>query len=161
MNKYEFAERVECITPRLYRIALLHLGNEALAADAVAEAVYRGLISVKKLREPAYFETWMTRILINECNKLWRRIKREQPQEMPLEPAEEEKAFSYLPLKEAICKLPSQLKEVVILRYYADLTLAETAESLGIPQGTVVTRQRRALKLLKLELLEEEQTDGS
>jgi len=119
------------------------------------------LISVKKLREPAYFETWMTRILINECKKLWRRTKREQPPEMLPEPAEEEKAFSYLPLKEAIYKLPSQLKEVVILRYYADLTLAETAESLGIPQGTVVTRQRRALKLLKLELLEEEQTDES
>ena len=161
MDKNEFAGRIECITPRLYRIALLHLGNEAVAADAVAEAVYRGLISVKKLREPAYFETWMTRILINECNKLWRHIKREQPAENLPELAEEEKEYSYLPLKEAIYQLPSQLKEVVILRYYADLTLAETAESLGIPQGTVVTRQRRALKLLKLELLEEEQTDGS
>jgi RNA polymerase sigma-70 factor (ECF subfamily) len=161
VDKYEFAERTECITPRLYRIALLHLGNETVAADAVAEAVYKGFISVKKLREPAFFETWMTRILINECNKLWWRIKREQPQDNLIEPAEEEKAFSYLPLKEAICKLPSQLKEVVILRYYADLTLAETAESLGIPQGTVVTRQRRALKLLKLELLEEEQSDES
>ena len=112
MDKYEFAERAECITPRMYRIALLHLGNEASAADAVAEAVYRGLISVKKLREPAYFETWMARILINECNKIWRRLKREQPSEELPEPADEEKAFSYLPLKEAIYKLPSQLKEV-------------------------------------------------
>jgi len=161
MNKHEFADRVEDIKSRMYRIAVLHLGNETLATDAVAEAVYRGLISVKKLREPAYFETWMTRILINECNKLWRRAKREQPLEVLPETAEEEQAFTYLPLKEAIRQLPADLKEVVILRYYADLTLAQTAESLGIPQGTVVTRQRKALKLLKLELLEEEHIDES
>jgi len=49
----------------------------------------------------------------------------------------------------------------VILRYYADFTLTETAKSLNIPQGTVVTRQRRALKLLKLELLEEESDNES
>jgi len=161
MNNEEFAERIGHAKERLYRVALLHLGNETFAADAVAEAVYRGLIAVKKLREPAYFETWMTRILINECNKLWRRAKREQPLEVLPEIAEEEQAFAHLPLKEAIRQLPTQLKDVVILRYYADLTLAQTAESLGIPQGTVVTRQRRALKLLKLELLEEEQIDES
>jgi RNA polymerase sigma-70 factor (ECF subfamily) len=45
----------------------------------------------------------------------------------------------------------------VILRYFAAQTLAQTAESLGIPQGTAATRQRRALALLRLELSEEEQ----
>lgn len=45
---------------------------------------------------------------------------------------------------------------VVALRYFAGYTLAETAEILGIPPGTVSTRQRRALALLRLELSEEE-----
>jgi len=156
MDKHEYGDRVEQVKSRLYRMALLHLGNEAMAVDAVGEAVYRGLISVKKLREPAYFETWMTRILINECNKMWRRIKREQPLEDIFETAEYDKRLDALPLKEAIRQLPPELREVVILRYYSDFTLAETANSLNIPQGTVVTRQRRALKLLKLELLEED-----
>jgi len=156
VDKHEYAERVEQIKAKLYRMALLHLGNETLALDAVSEAVYRGLISFKKLREHAFFDTWMTRILINECNKQWRHIKRVQTVETIPESAEEEKAYDYLPLNEAIRQLPAELKEVVILRYYADYTLAETAESLNIPQGTVVTRQRRALKLLKLELLEED-----
>jgi len=156
MDKEVYADRIEKLKPRLYRIALLHLGKEAMALDAVAEAVYRGLISVKKLREPAYFETWMTRILINECKKVWRRVKREQPLDAMPETAAEEQAFDLLPLKEAIRQLPQELREVVILRYYADFTLAQTAKSLHIPQGTVVTRQRRALKLLKLELLEEQ-----
>jgi len=161
VNKHEYAERAESVKAKLYRIALLHTGNEAMAVDAVYESIYRGLISVKKLREPAYFDTWMTRILINECNKIWKYKKREQNVEFIPETAEEEKAYDYLPLKDAICQLPAELKDVVILRYYADLTLAETAKSLDIPQGTVVTRQRRALKLLKLELSEEEQINGS
>ena len=63
--------------------------------------------------------------------------------------------FDTLPLKEAIRRLPRKLKEVVILRYFAGYTLIETAETLQIPQGTVATRQRKALKVLKLELSEE------
>jgi len=161
VNKNEYAKRSEAIKSKLYRMAMLYLGNEEMAADVVSEAIYRGLISVKKLREHKYFDTWMTRILINECNKQWRRNKREQLVEAIPETAECEKAYDYLPLKEAICQLPTELKEVIILRYYIDYTLAETAESLGIPQGTVVTRQRRALKLLKLELSEEEQSNES
>ena len=156
MDQHTYADRIGPLQPRLYRIALLHLGSEAAALDAVAEAVYRGLISVKKLREPAYFDTWMTRILLNECKKAWRRTKGELPLDQVPESAEDEQAFESLPLKEAIRQLPQELREVIILRYYADFTLAETAKSLDIPQGTVVTRQRRALKLLRLELLEEE-----
>ena len=44
---------------------------------------------------------------------------------------------------------------MVILRYFTGLTLEETARSLGVPRGTVATRQRRALQLLRLELGEE------
>ena len=157
MDKEIFAERAEQMKAKLYRMALLHTGNETMALDAVDEAVYRGLISVKKLREPEYLETWLTRILINECRKMWRRVKREQPFEDIPEQAEEEQKFDLLPLKEAIRQLPQELREVIILRYYSGFTLAETAKSLNIPQGTVTTRQRRALRLLKLELSETEE----
>ena len=44
---------------------------------------------------------------------------------------------------------------MVILRYFAGYTLEETAQSLELPRGTVSTRQRRALQLLRLELGEE------
>ena len=62
--------------------------------------------------------------------------------------------YDALPLKEAIAHLPETLRAVVILRYFAGFTLAETAQTLAIPQGTVVSRQRRALALLKLDLEE-------
>ncbi len=153
MNNEEFGKRIENIRLRLYKTALLYLGSEAFALDAVDEAVYKALCSYKKLRQPEYFDTWITRILINECYNELRRKKRFRPiDELPESSVE---VFDTLPLKEAIRRLPRELKEVVILRYFAGYTLIETAETLQIPQGTVATRQRKALKVLKLELSEE------
>lgn len=153
MNNEEFARRVEAVRERLFRTAFGYLGSEALALDAVDEAVYKALCGRWRLREPEYFDTWITRILINECHNELRRQKRLVPLEALPETAAEE--FDALPLKEALRRLPKELKDVVILRYFAGLTVAETAEALSIPMGTVSTRQRRALKLLKLELSEE------
>jgi len=154
VNNEEFAVRVEAIRGRLYKTALLYLGSEALALDAVDEAVYKALCGHRKLRQPEYFNTWITRILINECHNEQRRQRKFCPLEELPETAGEE--YDTLPLKEALRRLPKELKEVIILRYFAGYTLAETAEALHIPQGTAATRQRKALSLLKLELLEEE-----
>ena len=155
MNNEEFAVRVEGIRGKLYKTALVYLGNEVLALDAVDEAVYKALCSYKRLRQPEFFDTWITRILINECHNELRRQKRFRPLEELPETAVEE--YDSLPLKEAMRRLPKELKDVVILRYFTGYTLVETAQALGIPQGTAATRQRKALSLLRLELEEEEQ----
>ncbi len=154
MHEEEYVRRAEAAKARLYRTSLLYLGGEAAAVDAVDEAVYRGLRACRKLRQEAYFDTWLTRILINVCNAELRRRKRELAMEQLPETAAEE--FDALPLKDAIRHLPQQLREVVVLRYFTGLTLAETARTLGVPPGTVSTRQRRALTLLRLELSEED-----
>lgn len=153
MNKEEFTYRAEAIRGQLYKTAMLYLGSHAQAMDALDEAIYKGLCGFKKLRKPEFFATWMTRILINECNNELRRRKRICPiEELPETAAEE---FDSLPLKEALQRLPKELKDVIVLRYFSGFTLAETAELLKIPQGTAATRQRKALQLLRLELGEE------
>lgn len=157
MGREEFARRVQAIRERLYRAAYLYLGSEADALEAVDEAVYQALRNLKKLRQSEYFETWLTRILINECHKELRRRKRFAPEEAMTDAAAPEE-LDHLPLKEAIARLPEELRSVIILRYFAGFTQAETAQSLDIPQGTVATRQRRALELLRLELGEEAST---
>ena len=119
MDREEFASRVNAKRSQLYRTAYLYLGREADALEAVDEAVYQALRHLRQLREERYFETWLTRILLNECHRELRRRKRLAGEE-------------------------------------ADRTLAETAECLGLPVGTVSTRQRKALQLLRLELGEEE-----
>ena len=150
----EYIRRAEGIKKRLYRTALLYLGSESMALDAVDEAVYKGFCGYKKLRQEEFFDTWMTRILINVCNNELRRRKRETAMEELPETAVEE--FDALPLKDAIAKLPRDLRSVVVLRFFAGLTVTDTAAALNIPQGTAASRQRRALALLKLELEEKE-----
>lgn len=155
MDQQEFIRRTEAQKARLYRAAFAYLGGEAAALDAVDEAVYQALRHLRQLRRPEYFETWLTRILINECGRELRRLKRLRPAEF-LPEAGEDFNYDALPLREAVARLPRELRQVIVLRYFGDLTLAETARTLDIPQGTVVTRQRRALALLRLELKEGE-----
>ena len=121
--------------------------------------MYLGLRSCHKLREEAFFDTWLTRILINACNAELRRHKREIAMAELPETAQE--SFDALPLRDAVGRLPRELKDVIILRYFTGLTLAETARTLDIPQGTVVTRQRKALRLLRLELTDGEEAANS
>ena len=153
MTNEEFAKHVESIRVKLYKTALTYLGSEALAMDAVDEAVYKALCGKWKLRQPEFFDTWITRILINECHNELRRQRRFRPlEELPETAAKE---FDALPLKEALRRLPKDLKDVIILRFFAGYTVPETARTLQIPAGTVATRQRKALALLRLELEEE------
>lgn len=150
MTQEEFALGAQQMRERLYRTAYLYLGSEALALDAVDEAIYKGLRGVKRLRQPEFFATWLTRILLNECHREKKRQNRFTPLESIPEPAAQE--LDALPLRDAVRRLPPPLGEVVILRYFSGYTLAETAQILNIPPGTAASRQRRALQLLRLEL---------
>lgn len=154
MDQKEFVLRTQGVRERLYRTAYLYLGSEADALEAVDEAVYQALRALKRLRQPEFFETWLTRILINECHKELRRRARLSPEETLPESAGPD-AYDGLPLKEALRRLPEELRSVLVLRFFAGYTQAETAAALQVPQGTVATRQRRALQLLRLELGEE------
>ena len=154
MDETRFAERAQLLRKRLYRTAYLYMGGEALAMDAVDEAVYKALLSCKRLRQEEFFDTWMTRILINCCKDMLKQPKRTIPLEELSEASVEQ--YDSLPLKDAVSRLPKELREPLILRYFGGMTTAEAAETLKLPQGTAATRIRRALQLLRLELVEED-----
>jgi RNA polymerase sigma factor (sigma-70 family) len=155
MTELELMDRAQQVKNRLYRTALLYLGSQSAAVDAVDEAVYRAFLARHKLRQPEFFTTWITRILINVCNNELRRRGREQAMaELPETAAEQ---FDSLPLRDAVERLPRDLRAVVVLRYFSGYTLAETAAALDLPPGTVSTRQRKALSLLRLELGDEKE----
>ena len=153
MTNEMFTQRIEASKQKLYKTAILYMGSHSAAMDVLDEAIYKAWCAKNKLREEAFFDTWIIRILINECNNELRRQKRLRPiDELPEMAAEE---LDHLPLKEAIRRLPKELKDVIILRYFSGFTLVETARMLKIPQGTAASRQRKALQLLRLELEEE------
>ncbi len=152
ISKQDYVTQMEKYKKCLYRVAYSYMKDKTLALDVLDEAVYKGYINRGKLRNEEYFKTWLTRILVNECLQQLRKKKREVLIDQIPEEAVE--ALDTLPIKEALNKLSQELASIIYLRFFGGYTLAETAVILDVPQGTVATRERRALALLKLELTE-------
>lgn len=64
-SKSAYGELIAAYQVYLYKTAFLYLKNEADSLDAVQECVTRGLLGIGKLKEPKFFKTWITRILLN------------------------------------------------------------------------------------------------
>ena len=62
MDKFRFAQELQSRKEKYYRMAYSYVKNEQDALDIVGEAVYKGLRTLGTLRQPDYFDTWMTRI---------------------------------------------------------------------------------------------------
>ena len=139
---------------KLFRTAKGILGDEALALDAVSEAVFRAFKGIKRLRQPQYAETWFIRILINAANDL----RRKQKHEIVMETVPESAYYdnhSELEFTQMIGSLQPELREIISLKYYSGYTLNEISAILEIPEGTVKSRLNRALNLLRLEVSDE------
>ncbi|MDF2053172.1 sigma-70 family RNA polymerase sigma factor (plasmid) [Priestia megaterium] len=156
-NEKAFQELIELEKNKLFRIAYLYVKNEADALDIVQDTIYKAFISIKRLKDPSYFSTWISRILINTCLDFIKKNSRV----MPIGIVNKKSHYESLPLEdkldlvEAIERLEIQYKTVIIFRYYKDLSIKQIAEILECPEGTVKTRLHRAVHQLKLDLKEE------
>lgn len=75
-NEKAFQELIQDEKNKLFRMAYLYVKNEDDALDIVHDTIYKAFISIKKLKEPQYFSTWISRILINSALDF---IKKKQP----------------------------------------------------------------------------------
>lgn len=156
IDKEEYIRLIEEHREAMYRIAYGYLGNEALALEAIDEAVYLGYAGRKSVRQPEYAKTWLTKILMNECCRMLKKRSSLTFYETPPNIEDETSETISLPTKIAIQSLSEELRQVIILRYFADMTIKETAAFLDVPEGTVSTRARKALTVLRIELMDEE-----
>ena len=147
MDKSEFTRRVTDMRDRLYRVACGMLREREDRLDALQEAVLKAWAKRDGLRNEDYFETWLTRILINEC----RNLQRAQRRMLPLESVPERGTDGDIdvPLRDAVLALDEKLRLVVILHYMNGYSVAEVARILRLPEGTVKTRLRKARGELK------------
>lgn len=150
MDKTEFAAAVLAAEPTLYRVARSMLASEADALDAAQNAILRAWERLDSLRSPEYFRTWLVRILINECRSALRRRARFAGEPDESLPAPEPERYDEL--YAALYSLDEKYRLPVTLHYLEGFRLAEIAEMLRLPQGTVATRLRRARELLREEL---------
>ena len=151
MDRTEFTARVQALTDRLYRISYGQLPEEQDRRDAVQEAIFKAWVNLPRLRRAEYFETWLVRILLNECHDLQRRRDRDAPLEAAPEPTVS--GFDGdAALRDAVRALPEKLRTAVILYYIEGYSTPEIACILRVPRETVKSRLRRARAALKQSL---------
>ncbi len=136
---------------RAYRLAGLLLGDRHDAEDATQEALLRAWRSLPTLRDPAIFQGWFDRILVNVCRDRLRRRSRVRFVAIADEEAGPPIADPFRSVLDrdeslrALSVLDADERVVVVLHYWADLPLTEVATRAGIPLGTVKSRLHRAL----------------
>jgi RNA polymerase sigma-70 factor (ECF subfamily) len=143
---------------RAYRLAGLILGGADEAEDATQDALTKAWQSFGSLRNPALFDAWLDRILVNVCRDRLRRRGRvrfvvlddyayDRPTADPFH-----RLLDGDEVLRAIDGLDADHRAVIILRFWADLTVDDIADRLGWPAGTVKSRLHRALEHVRARL---------
>lgn len=138
---------------KMYRIAISMLQNEEDAADAIQETVLKCWQKIGQVRNDKYFETWLTRILINQCNDILRAGKKIiYVEDMP-EIIHEDNYFTN-EWKEVLSSLNEKYRVVMELYYVDGFSTKEIAGMLHITNTNVRSRMARGRKQLE-EILDE------
>jgi RNA polymerase sigma-70 factor (ECF subfamily) len=136
---------------RTFRVAAVILGNREDAEDALSDAALRAWQHVDSLREPARFDAWFTRIVVNVCRDRLR--GRRRPVVLTADPPTTGDPFSAAversALYDALADLTPEHRAVVALHYLEGLTVEEIAGHLGTPVGTVKSRLHYGLSRLR------------
>ena len=146
---------------KFYRLAFSYVRNQDDALDVVQNAICKALDHYTALRNIEAVKTWFYRIVVNEALQYLRKNKKEistEPSEIREEPYQEygfEKAdMDSNEVYEEIQKLPEDMKTVIILRFYEELSLQEISEVTKTNLSTVKSRLYAALKKLQKGLEE-------
>ena len=138
---------------KMYRIAIAMLQNEEDAADAIQETVLKCWQKIGQLRNDKYFETWLVRILINQCNDILRGRKKIIYVEDIPEIVHEDDYFTN-EWKEILNGLNENYRVVIELYYVDGFYIKEIARMLHITEVNVRSRMLRGRKQIK-QLLNE------
>jgi RNA polymerase sigma-70 factor, ECF subfamily len=140
--------------PPLWRYARALTGNNDAAWDVTQESWMAMVQQIRELSDPAWFTVWAYRIVRNKCADYCRRsdrrrrladasLERQRAQCDRLQEGTSEAVVG------ALWQLPREARELVTLKYRADLNIVEIAVILGIPAGTVKSRLHHAREQLR------------
>ncbi|WP_042276519.1 sigma-70 family RNA polymerase sigma factor [[Clostridium] dakarense] len=137
---------------KLYKVAFCYVKNETLALDVVSEGTFKAYINLKKLKDNKYFDTWLMRIIINEALSILKKQKRvihfdDYKKDIKIDSYEriEEKIDLY----KALDKLKKDEKEILVLKYFADLTFTDISKAMNKSENTIKTKHYRSLEKIK------------
>lgn len=165
-DREAFGALVDRETPAVYRVCLRILGSRHDAEDAAQESFVAAFRGIGSYRGEGTLQAWLLRIATRQS---FRRLAQRRPHatldavgeprlvDLRDEPtrllvADEERSV----IRDAVARLPDAYREVVALRFFAELSLAEIAEATGRPLNTVKTHLRRGLERLRPSFVERE-----
>jgi RNA polymerase sigma-70 factor (sigma-E family) len=148
-----FSEFVEARSSSLFRSAYLMVGDHQLAQDLVQEALVKTLIAWPRLRDRAHVEAYTRRVVVTTSIS-WRRRRsfHERPiSTLPerVDPDPVEAVVTQDAVVAALLTVPLRRRIAIVLRYYQDLTEAQTADLMGCSVGAVKSQVAAGLKRLR------------
>ena len=149
-----FEEFVEARSVALLRTASLLVGDRGEAEDLVQTALLRTALKWRRARD--HPEAYTRQVLVNLARDRWRRSRR-RVAEQPLNPVTADPVHgdhanavvNQQAIQHALGLLPQRLREVIVLRFFDDLSVADTAAAMRTSQGTVKSQTSKALAQLR------------
>lgn len=154
-DETSFVKLMERNKQGMYKVAKAYLHYEEDVADAMQETILTCYEKLDTLREPQYFKTWMTRILINKCKNILRKNRELRLTEELPETGEWDAAQENLEFMELLQSMDEKYRTILILYYVEGFNTREIAELLEMNEHTVKTRLVRARKRFAQEYQEE------
>ena len=142
-NKQAFINLIEENLTSMYRVAKGILVSETDIEDAIQSTILLSYKNIDNLKNDKFFKTWLIRILINECNKIYN-FNKKCVNFNEIKDNYINDKYENIDLKKAIDKLSDDLRLPIILFYFEDLKISEISELMNIPIGTVKSRLARA-----------------
>ena len=152
-----FTDLIHSIENDLYRIAKTRLDNDDDICDAIQETMINAYKHLKKLKDNYHFKSWIIKILINECNKIYKTKKRKEKlfkkitKEENIQPIDESVNLvdSKINFELLVEKLPYEEKLLVTLFYYNQYSCTEISEIVGMNINTVKSKLKRSKEKVK------------
>jgi RNA polymerase sigma-70 factor, ECF subfamily len=152
-------------TARLYAAARLILRDDEQAADAVQDALLQAWLDLRGLRDPDRFDAWIHRLLVRACYRAAKRRRTREIVELKVSSSTDPVTLDTQhavalrdELERGFRRLSPDQRAVLVLRHYLGLSLAESADVLGIPLGTMQSRLSRATQAMRAALQADERS---
>ncbi len=154
-----FVQLIELVKGDLYKVARSYLDSEADIADAIQDTIITCYEKISGLKERKHFKTWLIRILINKCNDIIRKGKRECSYDAISEQGDTGMSTARYEFEELMNQLDEKYRTILILYYAEGFKVREIAQILEMEENTVKTRlsrgRKEAKKMYTLEQAEE------
>lgn len=153
-TKEQFVDYWKASREKYYRLAYCYTKNEQDALEILSEATYKGYCHLHQLKQPEYFDTWMSRIIIYEAYHFLKYKKRwvsyEEYMDVPDENMFRE-IETNIDVYRYLDKLSAEERTLLILKYFEERSFKEVAEILSISESTIKTRTYRLLRKMRKE----------